>query len=230
MMINDDLDPRERGEDNVSGVSRAAPQDRGRSRRRASRHSFAAETVINNLEDFRFYRAFERTIITSISPRSAIELELAHGLANLLWRLRRARTIETGQLEIEAECLIPLGSASRSNHPQSLRIGTRPNGYSKVDTANGAHCGPMGKSGIAASPEGRLPRRLPNARAIAQCFLRLSNFDQSFLERVGAYEARLWRQAVQTIRTLDAMRHPPTAPVRPRFRKPFPHHFWHWER
>src|SRR5919201_2558367 len=109
MIINDDLDPRERGEngeDNVSGVARAAPRDRRRSRRRVSRHSFAAETVINNFEDFRSYRAFERTIITSISPRSAIELELAHGLANLLWRLRRARTIETGQLEIEAECLI----------------------------------------------------------------------------------------------------------------------------
>jgi hypothetical protein len=229
-MINDDLDPRERGEDNVSGVSRAAPQDRRWSRRRVSRHSFAAETVINNFEDFRFYRAFERTIITSISPRSAIELELAHGLANLLWRLRRARTIETGQLEIEAECLIASGSVRGSNHPQSLRVATRPNGSTKVDTANGAHCVPMGKSGIAASLEGPLPRRLPNARAIAQCYLRLSNLDPSFLERVGAYEVRLWRQAVQTIWTLHAMRHPPTASVRPRFRKPVPHHFWHWER
>jgi hypothetical protein len=157
MMINDDLDSRERGEDNVSGVSRAAPQDRRRSRRRASRHSFAAETVINNLEDFRFYRAFERTIITSISPRSGIELEIAHGLANLLWRLRRARMIETGHLEIQAECLIASGSARGSNHPQSSRVAARPNGSTKVDTANGAHCVPIGKSGTAASPEGRLP-------------------------------------------------------------------------
>jgi hypothetical protein len=230
MMINDDLDPRERDEDNASGVSRAAPQGRRRPRRRASRHSFAAETVINNLEDFRFYRAFERTIITSISPRSGIELEIAHGLVNLLWRLRRARMIETGHLEVQAECLITSASARESNHPQSSRVAARPNGSTKVDTANGADCVAIGKSSIAASPEGRLPRPFPNARAIAQCFLRLSNFDQSFLERVGAYEVRLWRQAVQTIWTLDAMRHPPTAPVRPRFRKPAPHHLWHWER
>src|SRR5207244_7397676 len=47
------------------------------------------------------------------------------------------------------------------------------------------------------------------ARTIAQCFLRLSNLDPTLLDRVGSYEARLWRQAAQTIWTLDAMRRPP---------------------
>ena len=33
------------------------------------------------------------------------------------------------------------------------------------------------------------------SRAIAQCFLGLSNLDPTLLDRVGRYEARLWRQA-----------------------------------
>jgi hypothetical protein len=40
--------------------------------------------------------------------------------------------------------------------------------------------------------------------AIAQYFLRLSKLDATLLDRVGSYEARLWRQAAQTIWTLAA--------------------------
>src|SRR5262249_61796831 len=47
------------------------------------------------------------------------------------------------------------------------------------------------------------------SRAIAQCFLRLSNPDPTLLDRVGSYEARLWRQAAQTIWTLEAIGQPP---------------------
>ena len=39
----------------------------------------------------------------------------------------------------------------------------------------------------------------------------------SLLDRIGRYEARLWRQAAQTIWTLDAMRKPPP-PMRQRLR------------
>jgi hypothetical protein len=55
------------------------------------------------------------------------------------------------------------------------------------------------------------------SRAIARCFLRLSNLDPTLLHRVGSYEARLWRQAAQTIWTLEAMRQPPP-PMRQRLR------------
>jgi hypothetical protein len=44
------------------------------------------------------------------------------------------------------------------------------------------------------------------SRAIAQCFLRLFNLDPTLLDRVGSYETRLWRQAAQTIWTLESMR------------------------
>jgi hypothetical protein len=37
--------------------------------------------------------------------------------------------------------------------------------------------------------------------AIAQCFLRLFNLDPTLLDRVGSYEARLWRQAAEIMWT-----------------------------
>jgi hypothetical protein len=72
--------------------------------------------------------------------------------------------------------------------------------------------------------------RWSESRAIAQCFLRLSNLDPSLLDHVGSYEARLWRQAAQTIWTLDAMRRPPPAPRRRPFRKPVVLPYWDAER
>lgn len=73
------------------------------SRPRAWRHGFAAQTVIENIEDRRSYRSFERAITVSFRPRSVIELELIHRLASLLWRLRRASAIETGLFEVQAK-------------------------------------------------------------------------------------------------------------------------------
>ena len=55
---------------------------RGGSRRSAWRNGLAAQSVIEKLEYVRSYRAFERAIIASIEPRSAIELELGHRLAS----------------------------------------------------------------------------------------------------------------------------------------------------
>src|SRR5262245_24915819 len=68
------------------------------------------------------------------------------------------------------------------------------------------------------------------ARAIAECFLRLSDLDPTLLDRVGRYEGRLWRQAAQTIWTLEAMRRPQLAPTPRAFRKPAARLFWDSER
>jgi hypothetical protein len=46
------------------------------------------------------------------------------------------------------------------------------------------------------SPLGRWSK----SRAIAQCFLRLTNLDPVLLDRMGSYEARLWRQVAQLLR------------------------------
>ena len=80
-------------------------QGKQRSRANAVRHGLTAETVIGALEDAEDYKAFEATIIADYDAQSAVERELVLRLASLLWRLRRATTMETG--------LFPAGSTSR---------------------------------------------------------------------------------------------------------------------
>ena len=76
-----------------------------RSRCNAVRHGLTAETVIGALEDAEDYKAFEATIIADYDAQSAVERELVLRLASLLWRLRRATTMETGLFEIQADHL-----------------------------------------------------------------------------------------------------------------------------
>src|SRR5580700_189404 len=79
------------------------------SRCNAVRHGLTAETVISALEDAEDYKAFEAAIIADYDAQSAVERELVLRLASLLWRLRRATTIETGLFEIEAQHLSEAG-------------------------------------------------------------------------------------------------------------------------
>src|SRR5215471_18431775 len=132
--------PNELVEEDVSDLPGINPQSkRRRSRRRAWRDGLADQTVVKNFEDVRSYRAFERTLIGSIDPRSIIELALVHRLANLLWRLRRACAIETGLFEIQGELLLaPRQGPSRGpSHPEVLQTATGANGRSKGPGSNG---------------------------------------------------------------------------------------------
>ena len=67
-----------------------------RASRNALRHGLTAETVIVPLEDVEDYEAFEESVAASFDPETAVERELILRLASLLWRLRRATSIETG--------------------------------------------------------------------------------------------------------------------------------------
>jgi hypothetical protein len=212
----------------ISGPPSAEPQVRARrSRRRAWRDGLAAQTVIENNEDTRSYRSFERAIVASFAPRSVVELELIHRLASLLWRLRRASAIETGLFQMQArlqpryqrQVPVALSGSAMSQIPSQLsgseQTSFKPDRWCDVPSE-------------AATTRSSFPRRSPagisNSGTMAQCFLRLFNLDATLLERVGAYEAMLWRQAAQTIWILDAMRRP--APqTRARFRKPS-RRFW----
>jgi hypothetical protein len=75
------------------------------SRCNAVRHGLTAETVIGGLEDAEDYKAFEAAITADYEAQSAVERELVLRLASVLWRLRRATTMETGLFEIQAEQL-----------------------------------------------------------------------------------------------------------------------------
>src|SRR6185295_12460510 len=76
-----------------------------RSRCNAVRHGLTAETVIGALEDAEDYKAFEAAIAADYDAQSVVERELILRLASLLWRLRRAITVETGLFEIQAKQL-----------------------------------------------------------------------------------------------------------------------------
>jgi hypothetical protein len=212
--------PNEPVEEDVSAPPGIDPQGkRRRSHRRAWRDGLADQTVVQTLEDVRSYRAFERALIGSVDPRSALELALAHRLASLLWRLRRACAIETGLFEMQSE----LPSARRqdpsrgSSQPGALQTANGANGHSKGPGSNGHEDPPVSDQKPLVTTMPTAPGRWSESRTIAQCFLRLSNLDPTLLDRVGSYETRLWRQAAQTIWTLEAMRQPPP-PMRQRLR------------
>jgi hypothetical protein len=162
-----------------------------------------------------------------------IELALVHRLASLLWRLRRASAIETGLFEIQGGLLSARGQApSREpSQPGTLATPTLANGHSKGPGSNGRDDPPMSDHDNSLSTTMRAASgRLSKSRIIAQCFLRLSNVDPTLLDRAGSYETRLWRQAAQTIWTLDAMRRPPPALTRRPFRKSVARFYWDAEK
>jgi hypothetical protein len=127
--------PNEPAEDDVSDHPEIGRQSkRRRPRRRGSRDGLADHTVVTTLEPIRSYRAFERALTGSVDPRSVIELALAHRLASLLWRLRRAGAIETGLFEMQSEFL----PAQRHRGPRQTETPpTRANGHGKGPGSSG---------------------------------------------------------------------------------------------
>jgi hypothetical protein len=225
--------PNEPAEEDVSAPPGMDLQNkRRRSRRRAWHEGVANQTVVNNLEDVRSYRAFERALIGNVDPRSALELALAHRLASLLWRLHRANAIEMGLFEIQGEIVLARWQDLSREPSQvgTLETPTGANGHSKVLGSKGRDYPPDSDQ----EPPTTTSRRPPlgpwsKSCAIAQCFLRLSRLDPTLLDRVGSYEARLWRQAAQTICTLEAMRQP-QPPIRQRLRNRVAPFTWDRER
>jgi len=152
------------------------------SRCNALRHGLAAETVIGSLEDAEDYKAFEAAITADYDAQSAVERELVLRLASILWRLRRATTMETGLFEIQADPMQnylenrELLSESRDViHTLLRRANSDPN--VKAD----------------------------NTVEFARCFLRLANLPNFALDRLSRYEATLWRQARRILLALDAL-------------------------
>jgi hypothetical protein len=197
-----------------------------RSRRKAWRDGFAAQTVIAGLEDDRSYRAFELAIVADFGPRTAIELELIHRLASLFWRLRGASAIETGLFGLHSAT----GYGDRVAQ-QPVERAPPINGHGQFAPGANSWRDPkinakkMRFSGVRQSVD-----KSSKSRILSQSFLHLAKLDPSLLERAGTHEARLWRQAAQTIWILDALRRPPSADSRRLFRKPVAHYFWDRDR
>ncbi len=197
-----------------------------RARRRTWRDGLSDQTVVKTLENVRSYRAFERALVGSVDPRSVLELALVHRLTSLLWRLRRASAIETGLFEMHAELRLARRQdrSRRPGQPGTLQTPTQANGHKGRDDP------PASGQESPSTSRRPSPASWSKSSAIAQCFLRLSHLDRTLLDRVGSYETRLWRQAAQTIWTLEEMRRPPPAPTRRPFRKPVGLSYWDADR
>ena len=157
------------------------------SRRNALRHGLTAGNVIDGLEDGEDYRGFEAAIIADYDAETAVERELVLRLASLLWRLRRIITIETDLFQIQAEILRDRRNAMTTVH------GNLSNEAPEVLTL--AEADRLGCNGSALSP-----------RELTYCFLRLGNLDSGAFERLGRYNAALWKQTAQTLFLLGPVR------------------------
>jgi hypothetical protein len=160
-----------------------------RSRRNAVRHGLTAETVIGTLEDAEDYKAFEAAITADYDAQSAVERELVLRLAGLLWRLRRATTIEAGLFEIQAA------------HPGDLTK-LRPIAPVPRQIAHAV----FGHPSVQPDPDTCISGPTANLPLdLTRSFLRLANLPNCALDRLSRYEAALWRQVRQTLITLDAL-------------------------
>jgi hypothetical protein len=174
---------------------------KGQSSRNAVRHGLTAETVIKLFEDSDDYHAFELAVTSDYSAETAVERELVLRLASLLWRLRRATSIETSLMQIQGEASRKqrrMRDLERSVLDEAcLETGERPTTTAFASPQeNERYCagGDFFSSGTDAHID------------IARCFLRVANLDHVVFERLGRYEAALWRQVRQTIVTLEAFR------------------------
>jgi hypothetical protein len=169
-----------------------------RSRCNAVRHGLAAETVIGALEDAEDYKAFEAAVITDYDAQSAVERELVLRLASLLWRLRRATTMETGLFEIQANHLTEFRQARQALSASRDGIDKL---FGQINPASREF----------ANATGVVPERNPIGPAVdptvelTKCFLRLANLPNFALDRLSRYEAILWRQSRQILIALDAL-------------------------
>jgi hypothetical protein len=171
-----------------------------RSRCNAVRHGLTAETVIGALEDAQDYRAFEAAITADYDAQSSVERELVLRLASLLWRLRRATSMESGLFEIQVEHLTEIGKA------RHISTASRQFGYSlfeqpSVEPKNDSSVSSAtGEPQTAQPHDARSTELMANhAGELARCFLRLANLPNFALDRLNRYEIGLWRQVGQTL-------------------------------
>jgi hypothetical protein len=90
------------------------PEGKERSRCNAVRHGLTAETVIAVLESSEDYETFEATVISDYAAETAVERQLVVRLASVLWRLRRATSIETAIFDSATENARLLVSEAKS--------------------------------------------------------------------------------------------------------------------
>ncbi len=125
-------------------------------------------------------------------------------LASLLWRLRRATTMETGLFEIQADHLTGIKQASQVDRTSRELV------YAVLGQTDSGRVGHASASRDVADETEAGPSSMGDALGptnveFARCFLRLANLPDYALDRLSRYEAILWRQVRQILIALDAL-------------------------
>jgi hypothetical protein len=169
------------------------------SKRNAVRHGLTAETVIGSLEDAEDYSAFEAAIIADYDAQSAVERELVLRLASVLWRLRRATTMETGLFEIQAQHL--------NHYPEARQL--LAGSLEVIREAGPQGCSVNEAEGDGTDQPAALTvehiKAVPETVEFARCFLRLASLPNFALDRLSRYEVTLCRQASRILFALNAL-------------------------
>jgi hypothetical protein len=176
------------------------PEGKQRSRCNAIRHGLTAETVIGALEDAEDYQAFEAAIKADYDAQSATERELVLRLASLLWRLRRATSIETGLLEIQADQLVGLKKQRQiARSSRQVVYALFEHSSTQIEDDEGS-TGDSGK--VFEAPPNPLTY---SSLDVARSFLRLANLPNFALDRLSRYETALSRQLAQILFALNSL-------------------------
>jgi hypothetical protein len=174
------------------------------SRQNAVRHGLAAETVIDALEDAKDYAAFEMAITADYDAQSAVERELVLRLASLLWRLRRATTIESGLFKIQAKQLLQFRQRKQVHQKrQEIIDGVYRNAIVTKDDMQQDDDETSGDSLDPGLPSTVEPA--DQAEDLTRSFVGLSDLPTCPLDRLSRYEATLWRQTCQVLFTLQCL-------------------------
>jgi hypothetical protein len=180
------------------------PEGKERSRCNAVRHGLTAETVIATLEDAEDYEAFQAAVIADYDAETVVERELVLRLASVLWRLRRAVSIETGLFE----SVIAEPDKNPINHMRLSLVG-------QSDTLEQNQLHQM--TTHPSDPAKANDRSLNTKADIVEGFLRLTTLPYFPLDRLSRYEHALWRQAYQLTFTLESLRRRKLKPSRSHF-------------
>jgi hypothetical protein len=170
------------------------------SRHNALRHGLTAETVIDALEDAADYAAFEMAVTADYDAQSAVERELVLRLASVLWRLRRATTIESGLFKIQAKHLLQFRQRQKAHQErQTIIESIYRSAVVAEDDLRQKEAEPA--SGFDTGSQS-IEETSDRSDELTGSFVRLANLPSYPLDRLSRYEATLWRQACQILFTL----------------------------
>jgi hypothetical protein len=175
-----------------------------RSRQNALRHGLTAETVIDALEDAEDYAAFEMAVTADYDALLAVERELVLRLASLLWRLRRATTIESGLFKIQAKHLLQFRQRRQAHQKrQEIIDGVYRNALATEEDMQQDDDETRSSALDPDPPSTEEPA--DRAEDLTRSFVRLANLPTYPLDRLSRYEATVWCQPCQILFTLQCL-------------------------